>query len=46
MCDWDMESIVQVWLIIAMLPAMTVVVWGCLVWGGIELHKAWKRRRL
>ena len=45
MCNWDIETIVQVWLAIAVLPATTVAVWGALVWGGIELYKSWRNRK-
>ena len=40
MCGWNVEEIAQAWLLITILPAMTILVWGALVWGGFELGKA------
>ena len=40
MCGWDVEGIAQAWLLITILPAMSILVWGALIWGGYELGKA------
>ena len=45
MCNWDVELIGQLWLLVAVLPAITFAVWGFIIWGLYETYKYVRKER-